>query len=299
MADYLVKQARVINQGKSETSDVLIVNGRIERIAPHISKENNGWILIDAEGLLMLPGVIDDQVHFREPGFTHKANIFTESRAAVAGGVTSFMEMPNTNPQATTIDVLEDKYTIGQRNSLANYSFYLGATNTNLSEVQKMDPKTICGIKIFMGSSTGNMLVDNEKALSDVFANAPAIIALHCEDEATIRKNLEQAQNTYGADIPIQQHPIIRNNEACYLSSSKAVELARKHNARIHILHISTAEEIALFSNEPDVHKKKITTEVCVHHLTFNSDDYQELGSKIKCNPAIKTPADQTALWKA
>jgi dihydroorotase len=299
MADYLVKQARVINQGKSETSDVLIVNGRIERIAPHISKENNGWILIDAEGLLMLPGVIDDQVHFREPGFTHKANIFTESRAAVAGGVTSFMEMPNTNPQATTIDVLEDKYTIGQRNSLANYSFYLGATNTNLSEVQKMDPKTICGIKIFMGSSTGNMLVDNEKALSDVFANAPAIIALHCEDEATIRKNLEQAQNSYGSDIPIQQHPIIRNNEACYLSSSKAVELARKHNARIHILHISTAEEIALFSNEPDVHKKKITTEVCVHHLTFNSDDYQELGSKIKCNPAIKTPADQTALWKA
>ncbi|MBI1305301.1 MAG: dihydroorotase [Bacteroidetes bacterium] len=294
---YLIKNARIVNEGRISEGDVLIHGQRIEKTGSSISDPNAE--IIDANGNWLIPGVIDDQVHFREPGLTHKANIATESRAAVAGGVTSFMEMPNTVPQAVTQELLEEKYQIGKRTSLANFSFYMGATNTNIDEVLRTDPKNVCGVKIFMGSSTGDMLVDNETTLENIFSKCPMRIALHCEDENTIRANTAKAIEEYGEDIPFSQHPLIRSREACYLSSSKAVSLAKKHGTRIHVLHISTAEEPSLFEIGGDLRKKQITSEVCVHHLTFCDEDYETLGSLIKCNPAIKTAADREALWNA
>ncbi len=294
---YIIKNARIFNEGIETENDVLIKDGHIDRIDKNIRQ--SGANVIDASGLYLLPGVIDDQVHFREPGLTHKANIYTESRAAVAGGITSFMEMPNTIPQAVTQEKLEEKYSIAASSSAANYSFFMGTTNDNLDEIIKTDPRKVCGVKIFMGSSTGDMLVDDDHTLSKVFANCPVIISLHCEDEQTILNNIERAKHKYGNNIPIWEHPNIRSREACYMSSSKAIELAKRHNTRIHILHISTAEELALFGDEQDFTKKRITSEVCVHHLTFTEDDYETLGTKIKCNPAIKKTSDREALWTA
>jgi dihydroorotase len=298
MARLLIKNATVVNEGNSYVGDVLCVNGIIERIEKNgISQEADK--IINAQGLHLLPGVIDDQVHFREPGFTHKANIATESRAAVAGGVTTFMEMPNTNPQATTIEELEKKYVIANQCSPANYSFFLGATNDNIEEVKKADIKNICGIKIFMGSSTGNMLVDKEEALDKIFKYSPMLIATHCEDEDIVRANLVAAKEKYGENVPFDQHPIIRSREACIKSSKMAIDLATKHNSRLHILHISTEEETYLFRNDIPLKDKKITSEVCVHHLWFANKDYEKWGSKIKCNPAIKMQSDKDALLKA
>ena len=297
MKSYIIRNANIINEHKQQYTDVLIKDGFIEKIGTGIDAGSAEEI--NAEGLWLLPGVIDDQVHFREPGLTHKANIYTEAKAAVAGGVTSFMEMPNTNPQAVTQELLEDKYQIAQRTSLANYSFFMGTTNHNYEEILKTDPKTVCGIKIFMGSSTGDMLVDDDHILSKIFANAPTIIALHCEDEQTIKTRTAEYAERYGEDIPFSAHPEIRNVEACYLSSSKAAQLANKYGTRIHILHISTAKELELFTPGDDFKTKNVTSEVCVHHLSFNSTQYDTMGSKIKCNPAIKTPEDQEALWEA
>lgn len=296
MSEYLITNATLINEFAQKEVDVLIKDGRIAAIGTSLSHPTAK--VIDASGKWLLPGVIDDQVHFREPGLTHKATIYTEAKAAVAGGVTSFMEMPNTKPQAVTQELLEDKYQIASSTSLANYSFFMGTTNHNYDEVVRTDPKTVCGIKIFMGSSTGDMLVDDDHILSRIFANAPTIIALHCEDEQTIKENTRKYQERYGDNIPFSAHPEIRSREACYMSSSKAVELAKKHDTRIHILHISTADELALFT-AGDLKDKKITSEVCVHHLSFDSSQYDSLGSQIKCNPAIKDKADQDALWQA
>jgi dihydroorotase len=259
----------------------------------------SGTKIIDASGLLLIPGVIDDQVHFREPGLTHKGDIHSESRAAVAGGVTSFMDMPNTNPQTVTIDLLNQKYRTGAENSLTNYSFYIGATNTNLDEVMKADPSEVCGIKLFMGSSTGNMLVDNEESLRNLFSKAVLPITAHCEDELTIRKNSEIYRQKYGEDVPVQMHPLIRSREACLITSSQAVALAREYNTKLHILHISTADELNLFSNKLPLSEKRITGEVCVHHLWFEESAYDRLGSFIKWNPAIKTRFDRDALRDA
>lgn len=295
---FLIKEVSVVNEGKVVVSDVLIKDDRIEKIAPGISIESNHTV-IDGSGLHLFPGVIDDQVHFREPGLTHKGNIFTESRAAVAGGVTSFMEMPNVNPQTITQELLTAKYQIGAENSLANYSFYMGSTNDNLDEVLKTDPASVCGIKIFMGSSTGNMLVDDQETLEKIFCNAPILIATHCEDEATIQANTEKYVAKYGDEIPFRYHPIIRSEEACYLSSSKAIELAQKCDTRLHILHISTGKETHLFSNDQPLGKKKITSEACIHHLWFSDADYDEKGAFIKWNPAVKTGADRDEIWKA
>lgn len=295
---FLIKEAHVVNEGKVEVKDVLIKGDRIEKIDSSISISENHKE-INAEGLHLFPGVIDDQVHFREPGLTHKGNIYTESRAAVAGGVTSYMEMPNVNPQTVTQELLEAKYQIGAANSLANYSFYMGSTNDNLEEVLKTNPKNVCGIKIFMGSSTGNMLVDDQETLERIFANAPILITTHCEDEGTIRRNTEEYVAKYGDEIPFRYHPIIRNEEACYLSSSKAAELARKNNTRLHILHISTAKETNIFSNEIPLKDKRITSEACIHHLWFSDKDYDEKGAFIKWNPAVKTAADRDGIWKA
>ncbi len=295
---FLIKNSIIVNEGKTFHSDILIKNERIERIDSEINLPKN-YQEIDGSGLYLFPGVIDDQVHFREPGLTHKGNIFTESRAAVAGGVTSFMEMPNVNPQTITQKLLQDKYEIGKRNSLANYSFYMGSTNENLDEVLKTDPSTVCGIKIFMGSSTGNMLVDDEATLEKIFKNAPILIATHCEDESVIRANTEKYVSKYGDCIPFKYHPLIRTEEACYLSSSKAISLAQKHATRLHILHISTEKETFLFKNDLPLKDKRITSEVCIHHLWFSNQDYDEKGSLIKWNPAVKTNADRKALWKA
>lgn len=294
MRKTLIKNAKIINEGIIKEGDLLIVGDRIEKIASSIS-ENLAKVL-DVKGQYLIPGIIDDQVHFREPGLTQKATIHTESRAAVAGGVTSYMEMPNTKPPAFTIDRLEEKYTIAQQSSLANYSFFMGTSNDNLEEIKKIDPEKICGVKIFMGSSTGNLLVDDEKVLEKIFSEIPFLIATHCEDEQTILRNLERAKTEFGNQIPFEQHPIIRSEEACFLSSSYAVSLAKKHQTRLHILHISTGRELALFTNDIPLEKKRITAEVCVHHLYFNELDYAELGSLIKCNPAIKTKEDQDAL---
>lgn len=280
----------MVNEGQIKQTDVLISEGKIEKIAASIP--HSGEKLIDATGKYLLPGLIDDQVHFREPGLTQKANIQTESRAAVAGGVTSFMEMPNTKPPTTTIEKLEEKYAIAKETSLANYSFYIGASNDNLDEVLKADPKNVCGIKVFMGSSTGNMLVDNEQTLANLFQKAQMIIASHCEDDPMIAENYEKYKEKYGEDIPMECHPEIRSAEACYSSSSKAVALARKHGARLHILHISTAKELELFDNDIPLKDKKITAEACVHHMWFSDEDYKEKGAFIKWNPAVKTKAD-------
>lgn len=293
----LIKSATIINEGQEFEADVLIKNGRIEKIAPSISTNNEE--VIDASGKYLFPGAIDDQVHFREPGLTHKANIYTESRAAVAGGVTSFMEMPNTVPNALTQELLADKYAIAAQNSLANYSFFMGASNNNIEEVLKTKPTDICGVKIFMGSSTGNMLVDEEKTLEGLFSKVNMLIATHCEDEATIQRNTEAARLQFGDNVPIEQHPIIRSAEACYLSSSMAVGLAKKHGTQLHILHISTAKEIELFDNRIPLSDKKITAEACIHHLWFNDADYIEKGTLIKWNPAVKTANDQKAIFEA
>jgi len=293
----LIKNAQLVNEGRVYKADVLIENKTIKQIAPEICIEANQ--IIDAEGLHLLPGVIDDQVHFREPGLTHKANIYTESKAAVAGGITSFMEMPNTNPQALTQELLEDKYQIAAQTSIANYSFFMGASNDNLEEVLKTDPKTVGAIKIFMGSSTGNMLVDNRTVLEELFKKSPMLIAVHCEDEETIQKNTEKAKQQYGEEVPITEHPNIRSAEACYKSSSMAVELAKKHNTRLHVFHLSTEKEIALFDNKLPLSEKRITAEVCIHHLWFDIRDYAKKGTLIKWNPAVKKESDKNALFQA
>jgi dihydroorotase len=297
MSTILIKNAQIVNRGKVFHSDILVKNGRIEQIDSTIDVKADREI--DASGKYVLPGIIDDQVHFREPGLTHKSDLYTEPRAAVAGGVTSFMEMPNTKPPAVTQGLLQNKYDIAAQKSLANYSFFMGATNDNLEEVLKTDAENVCGVKIFMGSSTGNMLVDNRKTLEGLFSEVPMLMATHCEDEATIRKNTEHYKAIYGENIPIELHPIIRSVEGCYLSSSMAMELAKKHNSRLHILHISTAEELDLFRNDIPLMEKRITSEVCVHHLYFNALDYEKYGTQIKCNPAIKAPHHQEALFPA
>lgn len=297
----LIKDATIINEGLKYSGSVLIEDEKISKIYPHKLPPDfdfSGITVIEAAGKYLIPGVIDDQVHFREPGLTHKGEIATESRAAAAGGVTTYMEMPNTNPQTVTQEELQKKYDRAAEVSAVNYSFYMGATNDNLEEVLKTDPAKVCGIKIFMGSSTGNMLVDDEKTLSEIFKHAPTLVATHCEDEKTIQHNLEAARAKYGELVPMSQHGNIRSDEACYLSSSKAVELASKFGTRLHVLHLSTAKEMSLFQPGP-VKDKKISAEVCVHHLWFDDHDYISLGSKIKWNPSIKTRKDKEALWEA
>ncbi|MFM2394684.1 MAG: hypothetical protein RLZZ546_2666 [Bacteroidota bacterium] len=299
MSNYLIKNAQIVNEGKVFTSDLLIKNGRIEKIASSISVPYK-IEEIDASGMYLIPGAIDDQVHFREPGLTHKANIYTEAKAAVAGGVTSFMEMPNTNPPAFTLDLLEDKYAIGSKNALANYSFFMGTSNDNIEEILKINKKKneICGVKIFMGSSTGNLLVDNPIVLEQVFSGTELLIATHCEEESLIRRN-KAALEAIKPKLEPADHPIIRDEEVCFESSWKAIQLAQKFDARLHILHISTAKELQLFSNLRPLADKRITAEVCVHHLHFTADDYAAKGNLIKCNPAIKAPHNKAALWEA
>jgi len=293
----LIKNAKLVNQGKSFYSDLLVEEKIIKKIAPKINE--NVDRVIDAKGLHLIPGIIDDQVHFREPGLTHKAEIYTESKAAIAGGITSFMEMPNTKPQTLTQELLEEKFQLGDKKSIANFSFFMGASNNNLSEVLKTNPKHVGAIKIFMGSSTGDMLVDNKKVLEEIFKKSDCLIAVHCEDEETIQKNLDEAKNKFGEDIPIEMHPKIRSVDACYKSSSLAVELAKKHNTRLHVFHISTEKELQLFTNTKPLSEKRITAEVCIHHLYFNSNDYKTKGTHIKWNPAVKEKSDQDALLAA
>ena len=298
METKLIVNANIVNEGMVFEGDVFIKGNHIDALGKDLSSRNAD-LLIDARGLHLFPGAIDDQVHFREPGLTHKGNIFTESRAAVAGGVTSFMEMPNTNPPVFTQQLLEDKYQIASQTSLANYSFFMGAANDNLDEVMKTDITRVCGLKIFMGSSTGNLLVDNPNTLEAFFSRFPSLIAAHCEDEHTIRTNAAIFKSKYGDDVPVHCHPLIRSEEACFISSSFAVGLAKKHGARFHVLHISTARETSLFDNSLPLEKKKITAEACIHHLWFNDSDYNRLGSLIKWNPAIKTSKDQQEIFKA
>jgi len=297
MYSLLIKNVIIVNEGNQFKGGVLIQDGRIKEIFKNDNYPSTlADKIIDGQGKYLLPGVIDDQVHFREPGLTHKAEIYTEAKAAVAGGISSFMEMPNTKPQATTIELLEEKYEIASQKSLANYSFYLGASNDNLEEIKKIDPKNICGLKVFMGSSTGNMLVDNQDSLSKIFNESPVLIATHCEDEETIQKNTIKYREELGEDLPIKYHPLIRSEEACYKSSALAVELAKKHNSRLHILHLSTAKELELFDSSVPSKEKRITAEVCVHHLWFSDNDYDKYGTRIKWNPAVKTKKDRDAL---
>lgn len=295
---YLIKNATIVNEGKSFSGDVLVKGEYIEKIATAIEPSASD-IVIDAKGKYLIPGMIDDQVHFREPGLTHKANIATESKAAIAGGITSFIEMPNTVPQATTQELLEDKFEIASKTSYANYSFMFGGTNDNLEELLKTNPKNVAGIKLFLGSSTGNMLVDNEEVLEKIFSSTDMIISVHCEDEQTIRDNTAKFKEEYGDDIPVKYHPVIRSEEACYLSSSKAIELAKKTGARLHVFHLSTAKETDLFRNDIPLEEKKITAEVCIHHLWFTDADYDKKGTHIKWNPAVKSAKDRDGLWKA
>lgn len=297
MSSIIIKSATIVNEGRTFIGDVFIKNGLIEQVGSSLNMAADK--VINAEGLHLIPGCIDDQVHFREPGLTHKADIFTESRAAIAGGITSFMEMPNTVPNTLTQQLLEDKYQIAGRTSAANYSFFMGAGNDNLEEVLKTDPKNVCGIKVFMGSSTGNMLVDNEKTLEGIFSRAPILVATHCEDEATIRANAERFKLQYGDNLTPEMHPLIRNAEACFISSSLAVGLAKKYDTRLHILHISTAIETSLFDNSIPLEKKRITSEACIHHLWFSDADYAKKGNWIKWNPAIKSAADRDEIFKA
>jgi len=297
MPSMLIKSATIVNENKQYIADILIKDGFIERIASQINVVADK--VINAEGLHLFPGAIDDQVHFREPGLTHKANIHSESRAAVVGGITSFMEMPNTVPNTLTQELLEDKYRIAANNSLANYSFFMGASNNNLDEVLRTDTNNVCGIKVFMGSSTGNMLVDDPATLENLFAQSPMLIATHCEDEATIQSNLNHYKQLLGDNIPVKLHPKIRSEEACYLSSSMAVDLAKKHNTRLHILHISTEKETYLFDNTIPLKDKRITAEACIHHLWFTDADYETKGNLIKWNPAIKTERDRDGILKA
>lgn len=297
MSTLLIKNGTIVNEGKVFKSDILISNEFITKIAPHI--EETADKIIDAQGLHIFPGVIDDQVHFREPGLTHKGNIESESRAAIAGGVTSFIEQPNTVPNAVTQEILEDKYRIASETSYANYSFMMGGTNDNLEEVLKTNPRNVAGIKLFLGSSTGNMLVDNEAVLEKIFSSTDMLIAVHCEDEQTIRENLAAAKEQYGEDIPVTQHPVIRSAEACFKSSSKAIELAKKTGARLHVFHVSTGIETELFRNDIPLEEKKITAEVCVHHLYFTDADYETKGNFIKWNPAVKSESDRKKIWEA
>ncbi|WP_289058861.1 dihydroorotase [uncultured Flavobacterium sp.] len=299
MNRILIKNAKIVNEGTIFEGDVLIENDLIVEIADSISLKTSDCIVIDAEGNYLMPGAIDDQVHFREPGLTHKGDIESESRAAVAGGITSFIEQPNTVPNAVTQEILEDKYQIASQKSFANYSFMMGATNDNLEEVLKTNPKNVAGIKIFLGSSTGNMLVDNEAVLEKIFLSTPMLIAVHCEDETTIKNNLAAFKEQYGDDVPVTAHNLIRSAEACYISSSKAVALAKRTGARLHIFHLSTAKEMELFTNKIPLEDKKITAEVCVHHLWFTDEDYKTKGNFIKWNPAVKTAEDRAELWKA
>ena len=297
MNSYLIKNATIVNEGSSFVGDLLVENGIIKKIGSSIT--TNSMTVIDASGKYLIPGLIDDQVHFREPGLTHKATIDSESRAAVAGGITTFIEMPNTVPQATNQQLLQDKFNIAEKTSYANYSFMFGGTNDNLEELLKTDPKTVAGIKLFLGSSTGNMLVDNLEVLEKIFSSTKLIISVHCEDEETIKKNTAEHKAQYGEHIPIELHPVIRSEEACYLSSSRAIELAKKTGARLHVFHVSTAKETTLFRNDIPLEEKQITSEVCVHHLWFSDQDYKEKGTHIKWNPAVKTVADRQGLWKA
>ena len=300
MQNYLIKNVQVVNEGRIITSDVFIKNGRIEKIGELITQVDPSVKEINGEGKYLLPGAIDDQVHFREPGLTHKATIYTEAKAAVAGGVTSFMEMPNTIPNALTQELLENKYSIASKTSLANYSFFMGTSNNNADEVLKTNDKrkNVCGIKIFMGSSTGNMLVDSPNTLDKIFRESEVLIATHCEDERIIKENLEKIRKE-NRELTAADHPLIRNEDACYESSLLAIQIAKKYNTRLHILHISTEKELLLFTNMFPLREKRITAEVCVHHLHFTSDDYARLGNKIKCNPAIKAPQNREGLWKA
>jgi len=297
MNKILLKNAQVVNEGQIKETDVLIEGAFIKKIGTDISEMNAD--VIDFNGNLLLPGIIDDQVHFREPGLTHKGNIATESRAALAGGITTFMEQPNTNPQTTTIEKLEEKFSIASKTSYANYSFLFGGTNDNLEEIKRLDPKSCSGVKLFLGSSTGNMLVDDEQVLERIFQSTEMVISTHCEDEQTIRNNLKKYKKQYGDDIPIKYHPIIRSEEACFLSSSKAIALAKKTGARLHVFHLSTGKETNLFTNEIPLREKKITAEVCIHHLWFSDADYQNRGTHIKWNPAVKTANDRETLWQA
>ena len=299
MNTYLIRNAKIVNEGAVFEGDILIENEIIKEIAEKISPKSSNCVIIDAEGSYVIPGAIDDQVHFREPGLTHKGTIETESRAAVAGGITSFIEQPNTVPNAVTQELLEDKYQIASQTSYANYSFMMGGTNDNLEEVLKTNPRNVAGIKLFLGSSTGNMLVDNQEVLEKIFSSTKMLIAVHCEDEATIKANLEKNKEEFGDDIPMKYHHLIRSAEACYLSSSKAIALAKKTGARLHVFHLSTAKEMELFTNKIPLEEKQITAEVCVHHLWFTDADYDAKGSLIKWNPAVKTQADKDALWKA
>ncbi|MBQ0117315.1 MAG: dihydroorotase [Flavobacterium sp.] len=298
MNRVLIKNAKIVNEGTVFEGDVFIEGEFIKEIAPRISAKFADCKIIDAEGNYLIPGAIDDQVHFREPGLTHKGTIETESRAAAAGGITSFIEQPNTVPNAITQELLEQKYQIAAASSFVNYSFMMGGTNDNLEEVLKTDPKNVAGIKLFLGSSTGNMLVDNPETLENIFSKTKMLIAVHCEDEATIKQNLEEAIATFGEEIPMDQHPKIRSAEACYISSSKAVELAKKTGARLHVFHVSTAKELELFDSKTPLEDKMITAEVCVHHLWFSDQDYAKKGAFIKWNPAVKSESDREALWK-
>jgi dihydroorotase len=299
MSKFLIKNAKIVNEGVIFEGDVLIENEFITEIAESISLKSSDYTVVDAEGNFLIPGVIDDQVHFREPGLTHKGTIESESRAAIAGGITSFIEQPNTVPNAITQELLEDKYKIASETSYANYSFMMGGTNDNLEEILKTNPRNVAGIKLFLGSSTGNMLVDNQEALEKIFSSTKMLIAVHCEDEGTIKANLEEYTQKYGEDIPVKFHHLIRSEEACYISSSKAIELAKKTGARLHVFHLSTAKELDLFTNKIPLEEKQITAEVCVHHLWFTDADYETKGSFIKWNPAVKTENDKNALWKA
>ncbi len=299
MSSILIKNAHIVNEGETLKKDVLIQDEMIANIDINIEIPSNDTIVINGDGKFLLPGIIDDQVHFREPGLTHKADIASESRAAAAGGITSYIEMPNTIPQSTTQELLEEKFKIAAKNSYTNYSFMFGGTNDNLDELLKTDPNKVAAIKLFLGSSTGNMLVDDEVVLEKIFSSTNMLIAVHCEDETTIKKNLDRQKKIYGDDIPIELHPIIRSEEACYISSSKAIELAKKTGARLHVFHVSTAKETALFTNKIPLEEKQITAEVCVHHLWFDDTDYDKKSTLIKWNPAIKTAADKDGLWEA
>ena len=299
LTNTLIRNATLVNEGRSSVQDVLIEGEIIKEISGSIEDFPQNTTIIDAKGKFLIPGIIDDQVHFREPGLTHKANIASESRAAVAGGITSFIEMPNTVPQATTQELLEDKFKIAAKDSYANYSFMMGGTNDNLEEILKTNPKNVAALKLFLGSSTGNMLVDDEEVLEKIFSSTNLLIAVHCEDETTVKNNLDKQKSIYGDDIPIEMHPVIRSAEACYKSSSKAIELAKKTGARLHVFHLSTAKETELFTNKIPLEEKQITAEVCIHHLWFDDKDYKEKGTLIKWNPAVKSEKDKQGLWKA
>lgn len=293
----LITNANIVNEGKITRGDIFIQDGMIYNIGENLA-DNEADIHIDATGKYVFPGIIDDQVHFREPGLTHKAEIYTESKAAVAGGITSYMEMPNTVPQATTLELLEDKFAIAKEKSLANYSFFFGATNDNIDEILKVDPENVCGIKVFQGSSTGNMLVDNQESLERIFKECKLLIATHSENDNIIKANLEKYKAEFGEDIPVKYHPKIRSAEACYDASKRVVDMARRYGSKLHVLHISTAEEVKLFDKNLPLEEKRITAEACIHHMWFSEEDYEEKGNFIKWNPAVKTKEDRDGVFQ-